>query len=137
MTGRELHQEWIGKTALSPVPWTVKERLLEAAENKCQGPCHQPIGVGNPFDADHIVALKDWLGEGHGNRESNLQLLCRKICHKHKSRVEKIARANAARTRRHLTGHKAPSRNPVPGSKASGWAHRWNKYEQRWQWVKR
>lgn len=136
MTGRALHQEWIGKTATSRVPWRVKERLLEAAENKCQGPCHQPVGPGNPFDTDHIVELEDWLGEGHGNRESNLQILCRKICHKRKTKLAAVARAQARRTREHHAGHKV-SRNPVPGSKASPWARRWNKYEERWEWMKR
>lgn len=136
MTGRELYKEWVGKRADSPVPYYVKERLLEAAEHKCQGPCHQPVGPGNLFDVDHIVELVDWLGEGHGNRESNLQILCRRICHKRKTRLRAIARAQERRTRQHLNGHKV-SRRPMPGSKASPWARRYNRETGQWETVKR
>jgi hypothetical protein len=114
MTGRELHDEWIGKTPRSRPTWACIERLLEKQGHRCAGPCHQKIGPGNGFDADHIVELKD----GGENRESNLQLLCRKVCHKTKSRVRAIARANDARTRQHLAGWKV-SKHIMPGSRRS------------------
>lgn len=137
MTGRELHKEWVGRKATSAVPWYVKERLLEACGHKCQGPCHQPIGPGNAYDVDHVVELKDWLGEGHGNRESNLQILCRRICHKRKTRIRSIARADESRKRMKLAGHKRLSPNPMPGSKASRWAKRYNRSTGRFETVLR
>ena len=68
--------------------------------------CQQPVNAGNPYDVDHVTELRDWTGEGHGNQESNLRILCHKVCHKLKTRLAKQARANSARTRRAIMEHK-------------------------------
>jgi len=125
-------KEWIGKTPNSRPTWAVIERLLEKQENRCAGPCHQEIGDGNAYDADHIVELKD----GGENRESNLQLLCRKVCHKTKTRIRNIARANEKRTRKSMARYARP-RHIVPGSKASKWAKRYNRKTGRFETVRR
>lgn len=63
--------EWIGKTADSKVPPHVRLRVFERWGEKCHI-AKRKIRFGEPWDLDHIVALADWRGEGHGNRESNL-----------------------------------------------------------------
>ncbi len=98
--------EWKGKTPDSRPPWSVIERLLEKQDHKCNGPCQQPIGPGNPYDVDHIIELKD----GGENREGNLQLLCRKICHHDKSTKRQVARARETRKRKKNSGYKGTKR---------------------------
>jgi hypothetical protein len=96
----------MGKTPDAKPPWAVIERLLVRANHKCQGPCGQPVGPGNSFDVDHIIELAD----GGENRESNLQILCRKVCHRTKSGDRHADRCAERRTRKHLAGWKKRSR---------------------------
>lgn len=66
MTGRSV-PEWIGKSPDTPIPPRVKLRVFEAHG----GVCHlakRKIRAGEPWDADHVVALIN----GGENRESNL-----------------------------------------------------------------
>jgi hypothetical protein len=100
------NKEWIGRSPDAQPPWAVIERLLAKANHKCQGPCGQPVGPGRPFDVDHIIELAD----GGENRESNLQILCRKICHAKKSGDRHADRSKERRVYRHLAGWKKRSR---------------------------
>lgn len=70
MTGRAV-AEWIGKTPDSPVPPRVRLRVLERYGRRCYL-SGRPIRPGDAWQAEHIIALINWTGEGHGNRESNL-----------------------------------------------------------------
>lgn len=115
MTGRERHKEWIGKTARSAVPDYVTERLLERCDSKCQGPCGQPLRAGC-WQTDHVIPLRDWRGPGHGNRESNLQILCTKVCHRPKTSIEATLRAKALRKKAHLSfPGKRKAKYPIRG----------------------
>jgi len=112
--------EWRGATNDTAIPARVKLRVLLKSDGKC-AKCGRKVGVaiGNPFDVDHIVALAN----GGENAERNLQPLCVYPCHAAKSLVDVAEKAKVARVRaKHLGVKKA--RNPMPGSKASGWRKR-------------
>ncbi len=108
--------EWIGKDDDTDVPERVMERLWKACGGRCRG-----CGVNlsdQAWDVDHIIALINWIGEDHGNRESNLQVLGLKCCHRPKTREDmRLKHQTSRRIRRH-TGIKRP-RNPMQGSKGS------------------
>lgn len=109
--------EWIGKTEDTPVPPRVKLRVFE----RCQGRCHisgRKIMPGDLWDMDHVVALCNWTGEGHGNRESNLAPALRDK-HREKTKADVAEKAVSYRKRSKHIGAKAPSRRPIPGSKAT------------------
>jgi 5-methylcytosine-specific restriction protein A len=107
--------EWVGRTADSPVPERVLERLWKA----CGGRCKCWLNLSDQaWDADHIVALINWIGEGHGNRESNLQVLGLKCCHRPKTKEDMKIKWQTSRKVRSHAGIKRP-RNPMPGSKRS------------------
>lgn len=115
MTGRELHEEWVGRTPRSAVPEKVIHRLLDRCNGHCQGPCGQRL-VAGCWDTDHIVPLEDWQGEGHGNRESNLQILCTKVCHRPKTSLEAALRAKSRNTKAAmLFPKKYRKKHPVRG----------------------
>lgn len=80
------------------------------------------------FAYDHI--LPDWLG-GEPTLE-NAQVLC-DPCHSEKTHGQDRPRINKTQRQhaRHIEA-KAPSRNPLPGSKASGWKRKMNG-----EWVRR
>lgn len=130
--------EWVGKTADTPIPSRVRLRVAKRFDETCQGPCNRPRGMYKYLEVDHVVALVNWTGEGHGNRESNLTLLCDQ-CHKQKTKKDVALKALANRkskARLFKTGPKTKGR-PVPGSKASPWARRYNRQTGRWETVKR
>lgn len=90
MTGRST-PEWIGATPDSAIPPHVRLRVFE----RHGGVCHiarRKIRAGEPWDCDHITALADWMGEGHGNRESNLAPALRDK-HREKTSAENALRA--------------------------------------------
>jgi len=91
---------------------TVRMRVLDRFERKCQL-CFGEIGTKG-FDLDHRVPL----AIGGEDVESNLEPLC-VPCHRLKTKgdVGDIARAKR-REAKHLGG-RAPSRNPMPGGRAS------------------
>lgn len=93
---------------------TVRMRVLDRFERKCQL-CFQPIDVKG-FDLDHRVPL----AIGGEDVESNLEPL-HIACHRLKTKgdVGDIARAKRLEAK-HLGG-KAPSRNPIPGSRNTPW----------------
>lgn len=67
--------EWIGKTADTPIPARVKLRVFERED----GICHisgRKIKPGERWDAEHVIALCNWLptpDAPHGNRETNIK----------------------------------------------------------------
>lgn len=85
--------EWMGATPDSKVPDHVRQRVFL----RHGGRCHiagRKIRAAEPWDLDHIIALRDWTGEGHGNRETNLAPAL-KDKHKAKTSAEATARAEA------------------------------------------
>lgn len=103
MTGRSV-PEWIGATADSKIPPHVKLRVFE----RHGGMCHiarRKIRVGEPWDCDHVTALADWTGEGHGNRESNLAPAL-KDKHREKTAAENTERAHLRRKKSKALGIK-------------------------------
>lgn len=77
--------------------------------------CSAPLGYG--FEYDH--ELPDWYG-GEPTLE-NCVVVCR-TCHKHAThRVDAPKMAKARRSHAKHLGARAPSRNPLPGSRASKW----------------
>lgn len=102
------------------IPTRERTSLFLAAGGKCAH-CQTKIQPGQRWDLDHARPL-ELMG---ADEPSNWQVLCAP-CHRTKtaddvSRIRKAQRSQA----RHL-GSKAPSRNPLPGSKASGWRRRMN-----------
>lgn len=109
--------EWIGKTDDAAVPERVLQRLWERCKGKCQG-CGVSL-AGQAWDADHIVALTN----GGKNRESNLQALGVRCCHRPKTKADMKLKWQISRKIRAHTGIKR-ARNPMPGSKRSPWKKR-------------
>lgn len=111
MTGRAA-PEWIGATPDTPAPPRVRARIFTG---RCAA-CTRRIAAGEVWHADHITALTN----GGQNRENNLQPLCA-WCHKQKTRADVAEKSRVAEKRAKHIGAKAPSRNPVPGGRASKW----------------
>jgi 5-methylcytosine-specific restriction protein A len=103
MTGRS-NPEWIGKTPDSKVPPRVRLRVFERHDGKCHI-ARRKIRFGEPWDLEHVTALADWTGEGHGNRESNLAPALRDK-HLQKTAAENTARAETRRKRAKSLGIK-------------------------------
>lgn len=96
--------EWIGRTPDSAVPDHVRQRIYDRAG----GICHisgRHIRFGEPWDLEHVVAIRDWTGEGHGNRESNLRPALRDK-HRRKTADENTERAAVNRKRSRALGIK-------------------------------
>ncbi|MEM6934116.1 MAG: HNH endonuclease signature motif containing protein [Pseudomonadota bacterium] len=93
---------------------TLAKRLAEF-DGKC---AHCGVRVGGPagLEWDHIVALEI----GGEDEIENLQPLCRG-CHKAKTRQDIAVIRKAERQRQRSAGIRRATRNPLPGSKASGW----------------
>ena len=90
-------KEWIGRTANSRIPDSVKSRIREKQGQKC-AISERPFQVGDLVEFDHVIPLKDWTGEGHGNRESNIQAIL-SANHKIKTAIENSARAKVKRVK--------------------------------------
>ena len=119
MTGR-LVPEWIGRTADSAVPPHVRLRVFETAGGRCHI-AQRKIMAGEPWECDHVIALADWTGEGHGNRESNLApALTDK--HRSKTSAENTARADVRRVKSKHIGIKTPKRK-IP-ARVNPWGYR-------------
>lgn len=63
--------EWIGATPDSRVPDHVRQRVFLRHGGRCHI-AQRKIRAAEPWDIEHVIAVRDWTGEGHGNRESNL-----------------------------------------------------------------
>lgn len=105
MTGRKT-KEWVGKTADSKIPDRVRDRIFETHGKTCHV-CKGQITPGQRWDTDHVVALKDWTDEGHGNREFNLAP-AHDVCHLGKTAKENSARAPISRKKQKHNGSKKP-----------------------------
>lgn len=106
--------EWWGKTDDTPIPDRVRLRVFE----RHNGICHRvgrKIRVGELWECDHIIALA--IGGEHC--ESNLAPIL-KDAHKEKTREDVALKAKIYRKKAAHLGLKK-SRNPMMGSKASGW----------------
>lgn len=99
--------EWIGATPDSKVPPHVKLRVFERHGGKCHI-ARRKIRLGEPWDLEHVIALADWTGEGHGNRESNLAPALRDKHHE-KTAAENSERAVIRRKRAKALGIKIGS----------------------------
>jgi 5-methylcytosine-specific restriction protein A len=106
--------EWIGKSDDSAVPPRVVLRVLEAYAYRCYL-SHRPIGPGDEYQIEHIIAI----ALGGQNRESNLAPVLIEP-HKVKTRADTKAKAKIARIKKGRFGLKKPKR-PMMGSRASGW----------------
>lgn len=105
-------KEWIGKTPDSRVPDRVQLRVFERHGGKCHY-SGRKIMPGEPWEVDHIVALVNWTGEGHGNRESNLAPIL-KDKHRQKTRIDVAMKAKAAQVKKKHYGLGKPKRDPSP-----------------------
>lgn len=101
-------KEWVGKTADSKPPQTVRLRVFDRAGGKCHlsGAKIQP---GDKWDLDHIIRLED----GGENRESNLAPAL-KAPHIEKTAEETRRGRKADRQRAKHIGAKPPTKNPIP-----------------------
>ena len=111
--------EWVGKTPDTPIPDRVRLRVFE----KHGGRCHvsgRKIRPGEPWDVDHVTALCNWSGDGHGNRESNLAPVLRDK-HRAKTAEDVHEKAVTYRKRKKHVGVKPKRRAMIPGSRDSRW----------------
>lgn len=117
--------EWIGSTPNVPIPDRVRLRVFLKAEGKCQT-CSRQIRGGDKWALDHKIAL---INNGE-HRETNLQMLC-EWCHSKKTKSDTAEKSKTYAKRKSNYGIKK-SKNPLPGSKASGW-----KRKMDGSWVRR
>lgn len=89
--------------------------------------CATRITAGERWDIEHVVPLAQG-GDDYGD---NLRPAHTR-CHAIKSKDDARNTAKAKRREAIHLGAKAPSRNPLPGSKSSQWKRRMNG-----EWVKR
>jgi len=99
---------------------TKKQRveIFDAHSGRCHI-CTRRIEAGELWELEHCKPL--WLGgadEPENMRPAHIK------CHAVKTAGEATARAKSDRVRAIHLGIKSQSRNPLPGSKASGWKRR-------------
>lgn len=88
--------EWIGATPDSKVPDHVRQRVFLRHGGRCHI-ARRKIMAGEPWELEHVIAVRDWTGQGHGNRESNLAPAL-KAKHREKTSREAKERADTDRT---------------------------------------
>ena len=110
--------EWIGSSDDAPVPARVKLRIFEANDGRCHW-TGKKIMPGDEWDVEHVIALCN----GGQHRESNMAPILREK-HPEKTRRDLKTKAKIDRTRKKHLGIKSKSRNPIPGSRDSGWKRR-------------
>src|SRR5690554_2433931 len=94
-------KEWIGADDDTKIPERVRQRILARADHRCEV-CGNRIRAGG--EIDHIVALANWRQTKeapHGNRESNLRVLCA-LCHAAKSRADVAEKSKVAQIKKRL-----------------------------------
>lgn len=123
--------EWIGKTPLSKIPRDAKDRILLRFDDACAD-CGRAFGPHLKVYFDHRPALCN----GGQNRESMIEPVCGS-CHRDRSGEDARIRAATLRLRANYFGTKTPSRHPVPGSKNTKWAKRYNRETGRFETVRR
>lgn len=107
--------EWVGKDEDTKVPDRVKLRVFERAGGRCHISGRR-ITPSDLWDLDHVIALCNWTGDGHGNRESNLAPALRDK-HKEKTKADVAEKSDAYRKRLKHAGVKKRKGRPFPGSK--------------------
>jgi 5-methylcytosine-specific restriction enzyme A len=92
---------------------------------RTSGVCHicggRIDGVREAWEVEHIIPLAQG-GDDHGDNLAPAHVKC----HRAKTSVDATNTARAKRREAAHIGAKAPSRNPMPGSKASGLRKRMN-----------
>lgn len=115
---------WSSANHDAAIPARVKLRILDRqrpAPNElptCPD-CGQPIRQGQSVHFDHAVPLAD----GGEHSEINLRAIHERPCHKIKTALEALQRAEA-RTHQKKAYGLTKSKHPMPGSRASRWKRR-------------
>lgn len=109
--------EWVGAHADSKIPDRVKDRIWAREEGVCYL-SGRKITTGDQVDWDHRIALVNWTGEGHGNRESNIFPVIR-AKHREKTRQDVAEKAASARVRKKHRGIR-----PAPTMRSAGFPPR-------------
>jgi 5-methylcytosine-specific restriction endonuclease McrA len=94
-------KEWVGRNDDTAIPDYIRERITSRASDCCQA-CGLRVRYGGQID--HVIALANWNPTPeapHGNRQSNLQLLCGP-CHTAKTRKDVAEKAETFRKRKRL-----------------------------------
>lgn len=118
---RRAVKEWVGKTPDTPAPDRVRMRVWERQKGAC-AITGVKIRPGDKKRLDHKTPVADWTGEGHGNRESNLQWIL-DAPHKEKTKAEAGLRKKVRATASAHAGVRKPperkleSRNDLPTGK--------------------
>ena len=99
-------------------------RLLEF-DGKC-AVCGCKVGGAAGLEWDHVVPL----ALGGDDEIANLEPLCR-ADHRAKTAQDVKAIRKAERQRQREAGIRRQSRNPLPGSKGSGWKRTFSGWERR------
>jgi 5-methylcytosine-specific restriction endonuclease McrA len=99
--------EWIGRTADTPIPDHVKLRIWDRERGICYL-TGRKLRAGE-YDFEHVIALANWTGEGHGNRESNIRLAYRPA-HREKTKQDRKAKTDSDRVRKKHVGIRPPSK---------------------------
>lgn len=105
---RRATPEWIGATPDSKVPDHVRQRVFL----RHGGMCHiarRKIRAGEPWDLEHVIAVRDWTGGGHGNRESNMAPALKD---KHREKTSTEARERSVTDRKFGKHHGTKTRKP-------------------------
>lgn len=107
---------WVGRSDDAKIPDRVKLRIFLKYDGRCQCSewCNRSIRSGERWQLDHKIALVN----GGTHSEGNLQPLLVEH-HKNKTRDDVAIKAKTYRKRKANYGIKK-SRNPMPGSRASG-----------------
>jgi 5-methylcytosine-specific restriction protein A len=109
--------EWIGRTPDSKIPDRVKDRIWAREDGICYL-SGRKITPSDQVDWDHKIAIVNWTGEGHGNRESNIFPVIR-AKHREKTRQDVAEKAASARVRQKHLGIR-----PAPTMRSAGFAKR-------------
>lgn len=99
--------EWIGKTPDSKIPDRVKLRVRQREDDVCYL-SGRKITASDQVDYDHRIALINWTGEGHGNRESNIYPVIR-AKHREKTKQDVAEKAKSDAVRKKHLGIRPPS----------------------------
>jgi 5-methylcytosine-specific restriction protein A len=122
-------KEWVGDNANTRAPQKVKDRVADRTD-KCCTICGIRVYRGGQID--HAIRIKDWLGTEeapHGNRETNLQFLC-KPCHGKKTSGEATAGAKVNRIKKRHGPYK-PEKTYWSKQYALAKARGWNPWGKR------
>jgi 5-methylcytosine-specific restriction endonuclease McrA len=83
--------------------------------------CKLRIHPGEKWETEHVIPI----AQGGEDGGSNLQP-AHTQCHAEKTKKDAADTARAKRRQAIHLGARAPSRNPIPGGKASGWKRKMN-----------